>query len=111
MNWKEFLRPTLEKLVILAILFSIFVPFLYYDNGCKNRVCSIVKENAPSVPCQPYGPIPLGLLLINHFDGNNCVTINSVEKISIPFAIFGLLLAYFAACGIISVYYKKIKNK
>ena len=111
MNWKEFLKPTLAKLMLFLILFSIFVPFLYYDNGCIYRVCSIAKENAPSVSCPPYGPISLGVLLINDFDGNNCVTINSVEKISIPFAIFGLLLVYFAACGIISVYYKKIKKK
>ena len=111
MSYKEFLRPTLAKLVLFVILFSVFVPFLYYDNGCIMRICSIAKENTPSAPCPPDGPIPVVLLLINHFDGNNCVTINSVEKISLPFAIFGLLLAYFAACGIISVYYKKIKKK
>ena len=107
MNWKAFFEPTLQKLVLFVILFSLFVPFLYYDNGCINKMCS-----KGVIPCDTSeGPISIILLLISHFDGNNCVTIYSVEKISTKFAIFGLLVTYLVACGIISVHYSKIKKK
>lgn len=102
MNWKDFLKPTVVKLLVFTILFTIFVPFLYYNNGCINKICGTSTE---TVSCSPYGPTSIILLLINHFDGNNCVTLSNIEKMSTPFTIFGLLVTYLIACGVIALFY------
>jgi hypothetical protein len=100
MNWKEFLKPTLVKLVLFVILFSIFVPFLYYENACENYLC------LEGHTCDfSEGPVSITLLLI-YGSITNCITIFGVAKISLPFAAFGLVISYLVACGIIFLYHK-----
>ena len=103
MELKEFFKPTIVKLFLFILFFSVLVPFLYYENGCKNRFCGTATER---VSCPPEGPIPIIFLVINFVRGDNCVTFRNVEKISTPFAILGFIATYLIACGIVALYYK-----
>lgn len=35
MDLKEFFKPTITKIIVFAIIFIVFVPFVHYDTGIR----------------------------------------------------------------------------
>ena len=49
MNWKHYLKPTISKLILIAIIFTLFVPFISYDNGIRCITTPCPNESTGSV--------------------------------------------------------------
>jgi len=99
MKIKEFLKPTIEKVIILIISLP-FIPFI----KCYNEV--IVKcITEPCYPMLAYQKSQfLFQFLITH--GNY-----SIYQISYSILIVGLIISYLISCSIISIINKLRKNK
>ena len=89
MNWKEFFKPTLKKIILTLVLFILFVPFIYYDTGirCITYPC----------PSQAVGSIIGWLLSSYNFD---------IYSISFTNLILGLILSYLVSSTLIYIYNK-----
>ncbi len=90
---KEFLRPTLWKIIIFIIIFVIFVPFIYLDTGirCIQAPC----------PSGKIGSILFYLLQSKklHLDGLYYFGL-----------IIGLIVSYLLSCLIFRICGKKVKK-
>lgn len=50
MNFKEFFRPTIGKIILFLIISIIFVPFIRYDNGIRCFTFPCPADSTGSVP-------------------------------------------------------------
>ena len=80
----EFLKPSRNICALTALLFILFVPFITYDNGirCIRAPC----------PASDTG----SLLAFAIFSPTHLI-----YQASIPIAIAGLVMSYFAACALV----------
>ena len=94
MNWKEFFRPTLAKIVLLLILPTIFLEFM--------MPCDLVVGH----PCTPvlYFPYPLGFVVFAILVAlSTGVSLSSSNLILIP---VDIVYTYVIACAIVFGYHK-----
>ena len=80
MGWKEYLAPSILRLVLAALLFSVIVPAITYDTGtaCVNAPCP--PTSAVGTPfIALFGPTDAGRHLP---PGKNYVVINKELRCS-----------------------------
>jgi hypothetical protein len=104
MNWKEFLRPTILKIVVLVLVF-LFTPFPFYSHCycpegamCAFFACISYWQFQPIVSIIQYSPNEI----FGHYP-------NFVQ-----FSILYLVISYFLSCfiaSIIALIYNKIRKK
>ena len=90
MDWKEFLRLTIGKVILFLIILILFVPFIRYDNGIR---CFI----APC-PSDTTGSVAMWLMS------------GRIYEIYYSYLIIGFIISYFVSCLIISIF-NKINKK
>ncbi len=95
MNWKEFFKPTLSKMIVLAIIFAVFVPFIHYDTGIR----------CIQAPC-PAGATG-SLLVYVLFSHNLYIYTGGVLYINL---IIGLFVSYLVSCILILIV-NKLRKK
>ncbi len=90
MEWNKFFAPIPEKIMLLAVLFVLFVPFIEYDNGMR-----CIKAPCPS---SDTGSVIMYLLS----------PVKYIYNISIVNVIVGLMAAYLVSCA--AAYYFRRKK-
>lgn len=110
-DWCHFLLPTKAKLLLAALLFFIFVPFITYDNGirCFKAPCPasdtgslfswLVPRNWSNYTFMLFGqrqsiPMPV-----------------HIYSLDLPLALVGIPLSYFASCLPVFLFQKFNKKK
>ena len=94
MDWKEFFRPTIGKLILFLIILVIFVPFIRYDNGIR---CFIFP-----CPADTTGSAAMWMM--------SRIYAGHIYEINYSSLTLGLIISYFASCLIISIF-KKTQKK
>ena len=94
MNWKEFLRPTIGKIILFLIISALFIPFIRYDNGirCFTTPC----------PADSTGSVLMWLMSLRYA--------GHVYEINYSYLITGLAISYLISYLIIFVF-NKLRNK
>ena len=92
MNWKEFLKPSWQKIAVAALLFVLFVPFITYWNG-------IMCFRAPC-PSDTTGSLLMFALLS---------PTHTAYSLNFPIALIGAGICYALACAFLGK--KKGKSK
>ena len=112
MGWKEYLAPSILRLVLAALLFSVIVPAITYDTGtaCVNAPCPPTSavgtpfawfflQSWPNHPASFFGlhqPVPAPAPILS---------------IDIPLALAGILLCYLAVCILLFLLQKFTEKK
>ncbi|HLC61645.1 MAG TPA: hypothetical protein VJI52_01360 [Candidatus Nanoarchaeia archaeon] len=94
MDWKEFFRPTIGKLILFLIVLAIFVPFIRYDNGIR---CFTIP-----CPADTTGSAAMWLMSLKYA--------GHIYEINYSYLILGFIISYFVSCLIVSIF-KKINKK
>lgn len=85
MDWKEFFKPTISKIIVFVMIFLFFVPFIDYDNGIR-----CIKA-----PCHSSDTGSVLMYLLFSYKPN--MTIFSFSYICL---IAGMIISYLISCAI-----------
>ncbi len=120
MNWKEFLRPTIPKIILVIVLFLI-LPFIPAEKGCEYDLVEGPGE-MPPCPIIFINGIYLILEILEYslnvlptiFSGMSIapVMVRTLQRLFFTgiFAAFVFAILYLISCGIVQAY-KKIRVK
>ena len=92
MDWKEFFKPTIGKIVLFLILLIVFVPFISFDNGMR-----CITAPCPSVTT--------GSLLMWYG-----LKFGSIYELHYLYLVIGLIVSYLVSAIIVSLF-NLVKNK
>lgn len=87
MTLKEFLKPTVGKLILLLVLVIIFVPFIDFDNGIRCFTEPCPSETTGSLLIWVYTKLKVG-------NGH-------VYELHYPYFLIGIALSYIISCMLI----------
>jgi len=106
MDWKEFLKPNLAKLLIGIVIFILFVPNLTL--GC-NAPCTSRAGTLSCVNNALYSENAASLIIM-FLSGWHCSSDGT--KLGFPaYWIIGIPVAYLVSCLLFVLYYKIKKGK
>ena len=92
-SWKEFLKPTIGKIILTLVLTAVFAPFGDFDQGIR----------CITAPC-PSGPPMIIFYLMALFKGYG-----DIHEIHYLEFVIGVIASYLFSCIIILIF-KKLKK-
>jgi len=114
MDWKEFFKPTITKLILFILVF-LLIPLPYFHMFCPQTV---VGEPSGCFPASNI--VPLLSIILNGYEMGSMTPvgihyISLIEYITAEYwswisLLINLLISYIAACFIIKIYHR-FKNK
>lgn len=92
MDLKQFLKPTISKIIIFLVISIVFIPFIRYDNGIR---CF-------TTPCDSDTTGSFAMWLFSSYNYH-------IYQIHYSYMIFGIVVTYLISC-LIALIFKSDKH-
>jgi len=104
MDWKEFFKPSIAKVVVTSVLFIISVPFIKYYNGLTCEMAPCPNESVGTILQYIYHYARYGIQYLRYFN------FSAIREINFLVLVAGLILSYLISCFFVTILNNGIKN-
>ena len=111
MGWQDFLKPTKAKLLLAALLFFLFVPFIIYDNGIRCFMAPCPASDAGSAFSWLFPRNWSNYTFMLFGQRQSFPMPPHVYSLDLPLALIGIALSCLASCLLLFLLSKYGKKK